>query len=97
MVNPANIQGRVQGVVNALSPTNVAAAFNPANLQGAADATLDTVAANPMLATQAKAIQSFHTGVKNQRAILNQPQQQPAADDPYGATSYSLCCCDVRT
>jgi hypothetical protein len=71
MVNPANIQSRLQSLVNALNPTNVAAAFNPANLQGAADATLDTVAANPMLAAQAKAVQSFHTGVKNQRAILN--------------------------
>jgi len=76
-VSPTNLQSGAQNFVDAVNPTNIVNAFNPANLSGAADSTLDMMAQNPALVAKAKAVQAFHSGVKNERALLNQPQQQP--------------------
>jgi hypothetical protein len=77
----AGIAGKLRGMIpnfiNGLRPTNIANAVRASNLQGAADTTLQQVAARPQLASYAALSRDWRS-VKRRQAQEDAQQAQPS-------------------
>ncbi len=79
---PGMVQRAIPDATNALNPTNIINAVRPANLQGAANSTLDFMARNPVAATGAQTYRAFRQGERGERARqAQQPLRQANPND----------------